>query len=123
MQGYKEAAVVRLWNVFQRNKVDEAQWLPYWENKDYITIANGTEETLASLWRHDDRLLLVVSNLSKEPKELTVTLKGKCQGFKNAFDAELYKTKQHRKSRVQLRKNQLTIKLNAEDYKIIEITR
>ena len=123
LQGYKEAAVVRLWNVFQRNKVDEAQWLPYWENKDYITIANGTEETLASLWRHDDRLLVVVSNLSKEPKELTVTLKGKCQGFKNAFDAELYKTKQHRKSRVQLRKNQLTIKLNAEDYKIIEITR
>ncbi len=119
----KTIIAVKIWEILQRNKVDEAQWLPYWENKDYITIENGTRDTLTSLWRHDDRLLVVVSNLSKEPKELVVTLKGKCAGFKNAFDAELYKTKKNKFSRLPLVKNKIKVKLNAKDYKLIEITK
>ena len=65
----------------------------------------------------------MVSNLSKEPKELVVTLKGKCAGFKNAFDAELYKTKKNKFSRLPLVKNKIKVKLNAKDYKLIEITK
>ncbi len=119
----KTNVVVKIWEILQRNKVDDAQWIPYWENKDYITIENGTKETLSSLWRHDDRLLVVVSNLSKEARELTITLKGKCAGFKNAANAEWFKTRRHKRRHIPLKNDQMKIKLAAKDYILIEVTR
>lgn len=116
-KGFKTDMAVKLWGIFSRNRVDEGQWLPYWKNQDLVAVNNGGKDALVSLWRHDDRLLLVVSNLGNDVRELNVSLKGKLEGFTKAVDAE------NPKIGVSFAENTLQLQVSAQDFRLIEITR
>ena len=62
-----------LWHAMDEFGRSEANWLPYWENQDYVTCAPA--QVKASLYsRGSAGVLLVVSNLSDEQREASVSL-------------------------------------------------
>ncbi len=54
-----------------RRSFSQAEYLPYWQS---AVIQADTEGLLASAWRQDSRLLLVISNLATEPWKGTLSL-------------------------------------------------
>ena len=61
-----------IWRLFETFGRQEAEWLPYWKNSEYISVQ--PEGVYASLYRHPrNGVLIVASNLVK--KEANVTLK------------------------------------------------
>ena len=115
-RGVRNDTVVHLQKLFQENRVDDGEWLPYWQNQELVTIGNGDAETRVSLWRLEKKLLLVVSNLNDGERELTVTLKGKLAGFARAADAE------NPKNGVSFSGDTLRLKVPAQDCRLIEVT-
>lgn len=64
------AAIWRLLDDFGR---EEAQWLPYWSNGDYVDVA--PTEAKASIYLHPrNGALLVIDNYQNEPADVTVSL-------------------------------------------------
>jgi len=63
-----ESALWRLSDEFGRK---ECEWLPYWRNSEYVRI--NPEGSYVSLYKHPkNRVLAVISNLSRKEKELEV---------------------------------------------------
>ena len=85
---YPSAEIVLLWRLFDRFKVEEAEWKPYWSNSDVVSVSGDSRKNPVSLWAHKDKALVVVSNITNEPLDVSVTLKGKLAGLSMAFDAE-----------------------------------
>lgn len=115
-KGVRNDTVVHLMKVFRENRVDDGEWLPYWQNQEWVSIGNGDEETRVSLWRLEKKLLLVVSNLNDGERDLTVTLKGKLAGFARAADVE------NPKNGVSFSGDTLRLKVPPQDCRIIEVT-
>jgi len=66
----------------------QATWLPYWKNQEVVTTdSNDTKVSLYS--RGAEGLVAVVSNLGKEPREVTARLNLealKLSGTLSAYD-------------------------------------
>jgi len=62
-----------LWDLREKFGCKQADWLPYWNNGEYAQVA--PEGCHASLYRHPDgRVLVYVSNLTKEDAPVSVGL-------------------------------------------------
>jgi hypothetical protein len=63
-----------IWDAMRWVDSETAQYLPWWENERYISIAPG-EGTISAIWlQPGERALICVSNLPNEERELTVRL-------------------------------------------------
>jgi len=70
-----------LWDLRERFGVKQAEWMPYWRNRDVVTVT--PEDCYASLFNHPDgRALVYVSNLSREDAEVSVRLNLDALGLK-----------------------------------------
>ena len=78
----------KLWKLLNDYDVDTAEWMPYYTNKDVVKILDGTEFTVASAWYHEDKALMVVSNLTDDDRTITLELSGKMAKFTKATNAE-----------------------------------
>ena len=62
----------RLWRALGEFGRKDAEWLPYWENSEYVTV--GPEHAFVSLYKHPQNgVLAVVSNLAQATAEVTVS--------------------------------------------------
>ena len=62
-----------LWELREEFGCKEAEWLPYWENPEYVTISPA--DCYVSLYRHaQNGVLAYVSNLSREDTVVEVAL-------------------------------------------------
>jgi hypothetical protein len=76
----------KLWRLSDEFGRRQAGWLPYWRNAEYVAVQ--PEGALASLYRHPDKgVLLIVSNLTHEPAEVTVRLNAERLGLRGETQA------------------------------------
>ena len=62
-----------LWELREEFGCKEAEWLPYWDNPEYVTISPA--DCYVSLYRHaQNGVLAYVSNLSREGTVVEVAL-------------------------------------------------
>lgn len=62
-----------IWKLMDRFGREQAEWLPYWSNSDYVTTQ--ADDAFCSLYRHPDNgVLAVVSNMGEHSSLVTVTL-------------------------------------------------
>jgi len=78
----------KLWHAMDAFGRKQATWLPYWKNQEVVTTdSNDTKVSLYS--RGAEGLVAVVSNLGKEPREVTARLNLealKLSGTLSAYD-------------------------------------
>ena len=63
----------KLFELFDEFGRNEADWLPYWSNSAFVTVA--PEQAKASLYRHPQNgVLVLVTNAGREAAEVSVQL-------------------------------------------------
>jgi hypothetical protein len=76
----------KLWKAMDRFGRKQAKWLPYWNNQDYV--ATDSNDTKASLYtRGKDGVMVIVSNLGKDPRDVQVRLNLKSLGLPGGVSA------------------------------------
>ncbi|MBC7288172.1 MAG: hypothetical protein H5T86_09050, partial [Armatimonadetes bacterium] len=63
----------KIWKAAEMFGRRQARWLPYWENKEYVEV-NDDDLKCSLYWREKKGVLVVVSNLGREPVEGRVWL-------------------------------------------------
>jgi hypothetical protein len=65
----------------------QASFHPYWDNDEYLQVADQGGATLVSFYRRDGKVLLIASNRRREPVELRVELDAAALGLPEGFAA------------------------------------
>lgn len=79
--------VAKIWHSMDAFDRRNAEWIPYWRNRDYIRVS--PKNAHASIYRHPENgVLAVVSNMNGERKNVTVKLNMKKLGLETAPNAE-----------------------------------
>lgn len=65
-----------LWNAYRNFDIRRAEFVGYWDNADWLTVNPGEPEALVSIYARpgEAQYLLIVSNITKQPREVTVEL-------------------------------------------------
>jgi len=95
-----------------------AEYLPWWNNANYITTEPNDEQIIHAIWLHKgEKALLCVSNLKKEPRDIVVTLNLKSLGFSH-LDIEDAITKE----KVPADGGKFSVKVDFERYRLLKVT-
>jgi hypothetical protein len=108
--------VKEVWAAQDRFDIAAAEFVPYWENGDYI--AGQSDQLKVSYYQHADKVLLVISNLAKEPVESQLTmnwvklgLKGDKHQAKDAITGE----------NIGIEQKQLTVPIKPQSFRLVEV--
>lgn len=110
-------AMTSVWKAFKKFGTSGATWHPYWRNEDLVVSDNPN--VYVSAYVRGKRLMLVVSNLSKDTRiEANLSLKPKgaksAGGYSAAHDAVTGKV-------LPLKSNRLQVNCEAMSWKLIEV--
>jgi hypothetical protein len=110
-------AVASVWKAFGQFGTSQAAWLPYWRNRHLVTASNP--HVHVSAYARENRLLLVVSNLSKDQTvDASIALKSKAvkhgRNYTRARDAV-------KGSALAIRSNRLSLRCGPMSWKLIEV--
>ncbi|MFH0795444.1 MAG: glycoside hydrolase domain-containing protein [Candidatus Omnitrophota bacterium] len=78
------------WKIMDEFGRKQAEWLPYWKNKEYVTVNSGSTDVYVSLYRHPKNgVLAVVANLGTGNTKVKIQLNLqnlKLKGKLSAYD-------------------------------------
>ena len=107
----------KIWRVMDEFGRKESEWLPYWDNGDYVTVSGA--EAYASLYRHPDNgVLAVVSNLSRKAGRITAKLDAARLGL---GDSRLAATDAITGKSMRITAGTLDVKLPSFGWKLVRI--
>ncbi len=66
--------MLRIWSAQEQFGVGEATFHGYWENADLVTLRPQDPRIVASLYERKGRIMLIVSNLTEDAREVTLDL-------------------------------------------------
>jgi hypothetical protein len=114
--------IARIWQIQDRFGVADAQWLPYWNNAEYLQVTsnpagrNREEGGFGSLYlRPGERALIVLSNIQNAPAAITARLdlaRMRLPGAAGALDAESNQP-------IPIQDGVISLKLNGYDYRLV----
>ena len=105
--------VSSVWRGLDRFGIDGARWVPYWRNQTHVRDAPD-RDIRVSLWERPSQVLLVVSNLKREPQTAQVTILPDQFANGTAVDAQTGE-------KLTLKGDQLTVPLPALHMRLVHI--
>jgi hypothetical protein len=109
-------AISTLWKVRDDFGVKQARWLSYWSNQDVVKVE--TKGCYVSLFAHpQDRVLAIVSNLSKEKTDVRLSL----NLDKLDLPANVSAKDAVSKAALKIQNGDITINIPAQDYRLVWI--
>jgi hypothetical protein len=80
-----------IWRVRESFGCGDAKFMGYWKDAEFVSVS--PEGCYASLWKHPrNGVLVIVSNLTRAPAEIMVTLRPKALGLGSKMSAEEART-------------------------------